>query len=171
MRMCPSQNLESILMVYLIRSLGWTRVGLIYTTDTAGSSGAAAFEAVGAELGVQTVARASFALNAPAADVYYALEGMKATGTTILAFIGAITDMQAVIQMLVLGNVKTGAPPLGMWGRGSGENQQRRTASWLTTAAGAATRQWRSLLLSVSCCHVCVPVYVSAINGSVFIAT
>ena len=115
--MTPSQNQESQLLAYLIHSLGWSRVGLIHTTDSAGIAGAQSFSQVSAKLGIQVVVSSAFALNASNLDVYYAMNNVKQSGATILLFIGAITDMQSIIRVCTLGS-DDGRPPLGLYGTG-----------------------------------------------------
>ena len=83
-----------------------------------GSSGAAVFETLGNQLGVATVARASFALGAALSDVYFAMRAIQQSGATILLFIGAITDMQQIITALTVGDTANGSPPLGLYGPG-----------------------------------------------------
>jgi ABC-type branched-subunit amino acid transport system substrate-binding protein len=94
LRMCPSQVPESALLASLIYSLGWRRVGILYTTDTAGVSGAQAFSDSATALGIEIVVPVAFLIGAPISDVYYALQIIAASEATILLFIGAITDMQ-----------------------------------------------------------------------------
>lgn len=69
--MCPSQNLESVLLAFLIKSQGWARVGLVYSTDSAGVSGAREFQRAASALGIQVVSTGAFLVGASVQDVYF----------------------------------------------------------------------------------------------------
>lgn len=69
--MCPSQNLESVLLAYLIKSQGWTRVGLVYSTDSAGVAGAREFQLAASALAIRVVFTGAFLAGSSLQDVYF----------------------------------------------------------------------------------------------------
>ncbi len=100
LRTTPNQNIESVLLAYLISSQGWKNIALIYATDTQTFTSAQVFITAAQKLNITIIVSTSFASGTN--NLTTQIQTIKQSQARIILFIGTINDLQTVINSSIL---------------------------------------------------------------------
>ncbi len=100
LRTTPNQNIESVLLAYLISSQGWKNIALIYATDTQTFTSAQVFITTAQKLNITIIVSTSFASGTN--NLTTQIQTIKQSQARIILFIGTINDLQTVINSSIL---------------------------------------------------------------------